>query len=105
MSFEPERRPRLLKTNIVRITKHVTKRITEIGLDVFVTYSATSKSRYLRVPIRKNNIIVRISDHPMERWSRWKYQFDIHTERRRRGSVDYIEFIDALKTIIGERRV
>jgi hypothetical protein len=40
----------------------------------------------------------------MERWSRWKYQFDIHTERRRRGSVDYIEFIDALKTIIGEKR-
>jgi hypothetical protein len=52
----------------------------------------------------EKKIIVRISDHPASRTNRWRYKFDIFTEKRRKGSVDYIEFLDALKTIIGNRR-
>jgi hypothetical protein len=101
-AFVPEPRPRILKTNIKNITKHVTRRIAELGLDVVISYSNKSKSRYLEIYLREDCIrLVRISNHPANKQNRWKYAFDIHVSKRRYGSIDYIEFIDALKSIIG----
>jgi hypothetical protein len=53
---------------------------------------------------KEKKIFVRISDHPASQITRWRYKFDIHTEKKRRGSVDYLEFLDALKIILGEKR-
>jgi hypothetical protein len=76
-----------------------------MGFDVYVSYSSRSKSRYLDVMLsNEKKIIVRISDHPASRINRRKYKFDIHTEKRRRESLDYIEFLDAIKIILGEKR-
>jgi hypothetical protein len=100
--FEPEPRPRMLKTHISKITKYVAARIAKIGFDVFISYSHKSKSRYLEIILAEGRkMIVRISDHPADRANRWRYKFDIHTEAQRCGSVDYIEFLDAFKQIIG----
>ena len=104
--FTPEPRPRVLKTNINKITRVVAKRITEIGYNVYISHSKKSKSRYLEVKLsEKRKITVRISDHIADRANRWLYQFDIHTSASRSGSVDYIEFIDAFKQIVGEKRL
>ena len=103
--FSPEPRPRVLRTNITKITRHITKRINEIGYDIFLSYSSVSRSRYLEIILsEERKIIVRVSDHPPVRENRWRFKFDIHTTTRRRGSVDYIEFLDAFKQIAGEKR-
>ena len=103
--FQPEPRPRIMKTNIKSITKHVTNRIVEIGFDVSVSCSNKSKSRYLEIHLRPDyKIIVRVSDHPAEHATRWRYKFDIYATIRRRDSVDYIEFLDAFKQIVGGKR-
>ena len=103
-TFRPELRPRTLKTNINKITQHLTKRIAEIGYDVYISYSQKSRSRYLEIILsEKRKVIARISDHPAERANRWRYKFDIFTSARRRGSVDYIEFLDAFKQVVGEK--
>jgi len=103
--FSPEPRPRILKTNICKIAQYVTKRITDYGYDVFFSFSHKSSSRYLEVKLSDSRkIIVRIADHPANKNSRGLFQFDIHTKERRNGSLDYIEFIDVFKQIIGERR-
>jgi hypothetical protein len=103
--FQPEPRPRVLKTNIKNIAKYITQRINDLGFDVYISCSSKSKSRYLEFYLRKGyKKIVRISDHPASRDNRWKYAFDIHTTQRRHGSIDYIEFLDALKLIIGTKR-
>ena len=103
--FQPEPRPRVLKTNINKITQHVAKRITAYGYDVYISYSDKSRSRYLAIKLSEDyKTIVRISDHPADKTNRWRYRFDIHTTARRGGSVDYIEFLDAFKTIVGEKR-
>jgi len=92
-----------LKTNINKITQYVTKRITEIGYDVYISYSDKSRSRYLEINLSKERkIIVRISNHPSARLYRRLYKFDIHTSARRKGSLDYVEFIDAFKQIVGK---
>jgi hypothetical protein len=100
--FEPEPRPRILKTNISKITQHVTKRILEIGYSVEVSHSHKSRSRYLDIKLPRGKTIVRISDHPADRNNRWRYKFDIHTSEPRAGSVDYIEFLDEFKQLAGK---
>jgi len=100
--FQPEPRPRIMKTNIKNITKHVAARVVEMGFTVFISTSNKSKSRYLEILLtEERRIIVRISDHPSDRASRSRYKFDIHAAAPRRGSVDYIEFLDAFKQIVG----
>jgi hypothetical protein len=102
--FHPEVRPRILKTNINKISQYVGKRVNEIGYNVFISYSHKSRSRYLEIEFTKERkLIVRISDHPSDSTNRWRYKFDIHTNTQRKGSVDYIEFLDAFKQIVGEK--
>jgi len=104
-TFQPEPRPRVLKTNIKNITKHVAARIVEMGYNVFLSTSNKSKSRYLEIALaEERRLIVRISDHPADKANRWRYKFDIHSSAPRKGSVDYIEFIDAFKQIVGENQ-
>ena len=103
MDIIPEARPRVMKTNIKNITKHVADRISEMGFYVAISCSNKSKSRYLEIILsEERKLNVRVSDHPLEKSNRWRYKFDIHTTVRRRGSVDYIEFLDAFKQVIGE---
>jgi len=103
--FKPEPRPRVLKTNINKITQYVIKRITAMGYNIFFSYSKKSKSRYLEIKLSENRkIVVRISDHPANKSNRWQFKFDIHTTAPRSGSLDYIEFLDAFKSIVGEKR-
>jgi hypothetical protein len=103
--FQPEPRPRVLKTNINKITKHILQRVTQFGFDVYISYSSKSKSQYLEILLAENRkMIVRVSDHPTGKANRWRYKFDIHTVDRRRSSVDYIEFLDAFKQIVGIKR-
>jgi len=100
--FVPEPRPRVMKTNIKNIANHIVKLLADFGIEARLTCSNKSKSRYLEFSLREGcKRIVRISDHPAEKANRKKYAFDIHTIQRRTGSVDYIEFIDALKQIVG----
>ncbi len=96
--FKPERRPKILKTNIARITKYVTEKINDMGVDVIVTQSHHTRSRYLDIQINRKNVIVRISDHPAAQGR--KFTFDIHTDKKRKGSIDYIEFLDAMRIAI-----
>jgi len=103
--FQPEPRTRVLRTNISKITRHVAKRINAIGYDVFISYSNKSRSRYLEMKLsEKRKIVVRISDHPADKANRWRFKFDVHTSERRPGSLDYVEFLDAFKTIVGEKQ-
>jgi len=102
--FEPEQRPRILKTNIAKITKYVSDIIIEFGYDVFISFSNKSSSRYLEVRFSKERkIVIRIADHPADKKNRWRYKFDIRTSEPRKGSVDYIEFLDAFKQIVGNK--
>ena len=100
--FKPEPRPRTKKTNINKITKHIAKRIVEMGYNIYISYSNKSRSRYLEIILsEKRKIIARVSDHPADKINRWRYKFDIRTFSQRGGSVDYVEFIDAFKQIVG----
>lgn len=100
--FQPEPRPRRLKTNTNKIAQHVAKRITELGFGVYISCSTKSKSRYLEIILSDGRtIIVRISDHPSGKANRWRHRYDIHSAEWRRGSMDYIEFLDTFKQIIG----
>ena len=84
--FIPEPRPDTLKTNIAQITKHILYCITQQGVDVVVTYSKRTKSRYLEIaPQSIRPISVRISDHPAGQAMREKYDFDIHTQKKENG--------------------
>jgi hypothetical protein len=101
--FEPEPRPKVMKTNIQKIAKLVSRRITEYGYNVFVSLSRKSESRYLEVRLSKTRkITIRISDHPADKLN--KFEFDIHTLTRRKGSLDYLEMLDAFKQIVREKR-
>jgi len=103
--FHPELRPIRIKTNINKITQYVAKRVTGLGYNVYVSYSNKSRSRYLEIVLSKDEkVIVRISDHVADKKNRWQFRFDIHTTEKRRWSVDYIEFIDAFKQIVGYKR-
>jgi len=103
--FQPEPRPRIMKTNIKNITKYVATRIAEIGFNAGISCSNKSKSRYLEVYLRENHkILIRISDHPCDKHNRWRYKFDVHTVTPRTGSIDYIQLLDAIKSIAGNNR-
>jgi hypothetical protein len=100
--FDPEPRPKVMKTNIQKIAKHVARRITEYGYNVFVSLSRKSESRYLEVRLSKTRkITIRISDHPADKSN--KFEFDIHTIIKRKGSLDYLEMLDAFKQIVSEK--
>ena len=100
--FRPEPRPRLMKTNISKIMKYVSDRIASLGYNVYISFSKKSSSRYLGVRLSKERkIIIRIADHPAERRH---FKFDIHTSEPRPGSVDYLEFLDIFKQIVGGRQ-
>lgn len=102
--FKPEPQPRILKTNIKKITQHISRRITEIGYNVYISFSKKSESRYLEVRLSANRKInIRISDHIAGKGCHW-HQFDIHTTTQRKGSMNYIEFLDTFKQIIGIKR-
>jgi hypothetical protein len=75
-AFQPETRPRIIKTNINKITQYVVKRITEIGYNVYISYSSRSCSRYLEIKLsEERKIIVRISDHQADKANRWRFKF------------------------------
>jgi len=91
-----------LKTNINKITQYMVKQITDLGFDVFISYSHKSSSRYLEIILaQERKLVVRIADHPAGKENRWRFRFDIHTEIRRSGSLDYFEFLDTFRQIIG----
>jgi hypothetical protein len=95
-----------MKTNIAKITKYVSDRIVQLGYNVYISLSKKSKSRYLEIRLSERcKLIVRVADHPADRENRWRYKFDIRTSDNRSGSIDYIEFIDAFKQIVGEKSV
>jgi hypothetical protein len=81
-----------LKTNIRRITNHLIKAITGMGFDIFIAFSRHSVSRYLEVYTGLRVYIVRISDHPL--YIQGRYDYDIYTDRPRRGAKDYIAFLE-----------
>ena len=104
MNIQLEQRPRVMKTSIHKITKYVAQRITELGYNVYISFSNKSKSRYLEIMLSKERkLIVRISDHPADKEDRWRFKLDIHTKIHRAGSIDYIEFINIFKQIAGNR--
>jgi hypothetical protein len=85
-----------LRTNVKRITKYIIDKITDMGFDVYITFSHTSKSRYLEFHVGNwRSFIIRISDHPTFR--QWKYDYDVFTEKPRRGSVNYLVLIQILE--------
>jgi hypothetical protein len=85
-----------LRTNIKRITRYFTDKITGWGFDVYITMSRSSKSRYLEFNVgRRRGFIIRISDHPTCRY--WKYDYDVYTNRPRRAAVNYVELIKLLE--------
>ena len=105
IGYLPEPRPRRLKTSINKIAQYIMKRIVEIGYSVFISRSKKSKSLYLDVILSdQRSFIVRVSDHASEKTNRWRHKYDIHTTERRRGSMDYIEFLDTFKQIVGEKQ-
>ena len=85
-------------TGIKRITDHVISKITAQGLDVYVSRSSHSKSRYVEVCLPKKKIIIRISDHPADRLLRWRYRFDIYTGKPRPGAICYTQFDELFPT-------
>jgi len=99
--FQPEPRPRVLKTNISKIMNYISDRITSLGYNVYISFSQKSNSRYLTVRLSKERkIVIRIADHPADKSDKWRFKFDVFTIERRHGSVDYIEFLDIFKQII-----
>lgn len=84
----------LLKTNIRKITAHVIEAIAGMGLDVWVSFSKYSKSRYLEVWMQGRQHIIRISDHPL---SKGRFDYDIYTDRPRYGASNYVEFLNMFR--------
>ncbi|GHV91198.1 hypothetical protein AGMMS50268_17010 [Spirochaetia bacterium] len=65
-----------------------------MGLDVWVSFSKYSKSRYLEVWTRGRRYIIRISDHLL---SKGRFDYDIYTDRRRYGANNYMEFLNMFR--------
>jgi hypothetical protein len=85
-----------LRTNIRRITRYITGKITGWGFDVYITLSRTSRSRYLEFTAGKwRSFTIRVSDHPTGRY--WKYDYDVYTDRPRRGAIDYLTLIGRME--------
>jgi len=99
-----EPRPRIMKTNINKITQHLLDRITELGFDVYISCS-NSNSRYLEIDLKNGaELVVRVSDHFPLKENREKFKFDIYTDEWRYGAIDYISFIDVFRFIVGEKK-
>lgn len=97
--LEQQGQPSPLRTNIRRITRYLADRITGMGIDIYITYSHTSKSRYLEFRVGKwRSFIIRISDHPSSR--HWKYDYDVYTSKPRWGAMNYMDLIHSLKKLI-----
>jgi hypothetical protein len=84
-----------LKINIRRITNHLIKAITGMGFDIWITFSRHSQSRYLEVYTGLRMYIVRISDHPL--YIQGRYDYDIYTDRPRRGAKNYVAFLELFR--------
>jgi hypothetical protein len=84
-----------IKTNIRRITNYLIKAITGMGFDIWISFSKHSKSRYLEVYTGLRMYIVRISDHPL--YIQGRYDYDIYTNRPRRGAKDYVAFLELFR--------
>jgi hypothetical protein len=93
--------PQKYHTNIRSITEFLIDNITNMGLDVFVSFSRRSSSRYLEINTERKEYIIRIADHP---FSRGHFDFDIFVERPRRGSTHYLVFIDQFTKIVKKDR-
>lgn len=89
------------KTSIRRITDYLIGRITEMGLDVIVSFSRYSKSRYLEVNMGRHGYVIRISDHPLRSG---RFDFDVFTDRPRRGADHYLTFMDRFKKAVKKDR-
>jgi hypothetical protein len=82
-----------LRTNIKRITKYITDKITGWGFDVYISPSRTTRSRYLEFSIgNRQSFIIRISDHPTGKY--WKYDYDVYTNQPRRDAINYLTLIN-----------
>jgi hypothetical protein len=96
---------RQIRTNIRRIAKAITRKITGRGFDVCISYSGRTKSRYFEFKLRDNRRIkIRPSDHPSRRW--WKYDYDVYTETSREHAINYEELLKVLEVrtkLEGER--
>jgi hypothetical protein len=91
-----EQQGQALRTNIKRITQYITEKITDMGFDIYVTFSHTSKSRYLEFQVGTwRGFIIRISDHPSFR--QWKYDYDVYTHRPRWGAINYMVLIQLIE--------
>lgn len=94
-------RPAIVKTNIESITKSLTRRITALGYDIYISFSGVSKSRYLEIMLtRTSKIFVRISDHAAEKSKRRLCTFDVYTDVKRPGAVDYNLFFKTFRNIV-----
>jgi hypothetical protein len=90
------RHERQIRTNIWRIAKAITRKITGWGFDVYISYSGRTKSRYFEFKLRDNRRIkIRLSDHPSIRW--WKYDYDVYTEKTREYAMNYEELLKVLE--------
>jgi hypothetical protein len=72
-----------------------------MGLDVVVSFSRRSSSRYLEINTGRKKYTVRIADHP---FFDGHFNFDIFVGRPRRGSTHYLVFIDQFTKIVKKDR-
>lgn len=89
-----KRPPPTLKNNIRKITGTITRTITAMGFDIWISFSKHSKSRYLEVHTGPKIYVVRISDHPL---FTGRFDYDVYTERRRYGANNYVEFLNMFR--------
>jgi hypothetical protein len=93
-----------LKMNIRRITTFIIDKITDMGFNVWIGFSKHSRSRYLDIHTGLRVYVVRISDHPLKK-SRGRYDYDIYTDRPRRGAKSYTAFLESFgEQIKADRR-
>jgi hypothetical protein len=93
--------PKKYHTNIRSITAFLIDKITNMGLDVVVSFSRRSSSRYLETNTERKKYIIRIADHP---FFDGHFDFDIFVEKPRRGSRHYSVFIDQFTKIVKKDR-
>jgi hypothetical protein len=73
-----------------------------MGMDVVISRSRISKSRYLEIDAGKRLYIIRISDHALRQGG--KYDFDIYTDTFREKSWNYLAFMSKFRAIIEAER-
>jgi hypothetical protein len=88
----PPKNPQI--AGIRGVTNHIISQITGMGLDVVVSFSRHSKSRYLEVHTGRRRYIIRVSDHPLKSG---KFDFDVFTDRPRYGAMSYLTLISLIE--------